>query len=153
MTWAERIGDLATRLALVILLALRIVTELIRLVFVMLDSFVMDLGGRSEGGLRRIEASDRAWVRLPGSVLLGIAFVLLQFLAIFTVLFRQAATKLNDFVVGLAEGEERISGFAPATPPPALPGTATASAGPVLTPGTPAPPSPAEGTAGNGQSG
>lgn len=125
MTWAERVGDLATRLMLVVLLTLRIVTELIRLIFVTLDSFVMDLGGRSEGGLRRMEASERAWVRLPGSVLLGIAFVLLQLLAIFTVFFRQLATKLNDFVVGLAEGEERITGAA--APPPAAPAPSVAA--------------------------
>lgn len=110
MTWAERVGDLATRLTLVVLTAIRIVTELVRLVFVTLDRFVTDLGERSEGGLRNLDTSDRAWVKLPGIVLLGIAFVILQFLAIFTVLFRQAATKLNDFVVGLAEGDERITG-------------------------------------------
>lgn len=110
MTWAERVGDLATRLALVVLTAIRIVTELIRLVFVTLDRFVTDLGESSEGGLRNLDTSDHAWVKLPGIVLIGIAFVILQFLAIITVLFRQAATKLNDFVVGLAEGDERITG-------------------------------------------
>lgn len=116
MTWAERVGDLATRLTLVILMTVRIITELLRLIFVTLDHFVMDLGERSEAGLRRTEAAERAWVRLPGSVLLGLAFVLLQFLAIFTVLFRQAAVKVNDFIVGLAEGEERITGT-PSSPP------------------------------------
>ena len=116
MTWAERVGDLATRLALVILTAMRIVTELLRLLFVTLERFIMDLGERTETGLQRTETADRAWVRLPGSVLLGIAFLLLQFLAIFAVFFRQASTKLNDFVLGLAEGEERITG-ASATPP------------------------------------
>jgi len=124
MTWAERVGDLATRLALVILTAIRIVTEILRLLFVTLDRLVMDLGERSEGGLQRIETADRAWVRLPGSVLLGIAFVVLRFLEIFTVFFRQASTKLNDFVVGLAEGEERITGATAAPPqlPPSAPG-------------------------------
>ena len=120
MTWAERVGDLATRLALVILTAIRIVTELLRLFFVTVESFIMDLGERTEAGLQRTETADRAWVRLPGSVLLGIAFLVLQFLAIFAVFFRQAATKLNDFVLGLTEGEERITG-APAAPPPAAP--------------------------------
>ena len=110
MTWAERVGDLATRLVLVVLLTLRIITELVRLFFVALDALVMELGSRSEGGLTRMEANERAWVRLPGSVLLGAAFVLLGFVGIFTVLLRQACTKLNDFIVGLAEGEERISG-------------------------------------------
>jgi hypothetical protein len=114
MTWAERVGDLATQLTLVFINAIRIITELLRLLFVTLDRFVMGLGEQSESGLRRTESSERAWVRLPGMVLLGIAFVLLQFLAIFTVLFRQAATKLNDFVVALAEGEEQ----AEETPPP-----------------------------------
>src|SRR5712691_11672116 len=110
MTWAERVGDLATRLALVILTAIRIVTELLRLFFVTVESFIMDLGERTEAGLQRTETADRAWVRLPGSVLLGIAFLVLQFLAIFAVFFRQAATKLNDFILGLTEGEARIIG-------------------------------------------
>ena len=113
MTWAERVGDLATRLTLTVLLAVRILTEILRLIFVTLDRFVMELGELSEAGLRRTEAAERAWVRLPGAVLLGIAFLILQFLAIFTVLLRQAATKINDFIVGLAEGEERITGAAP----------------------------------------
>ena len=121
MTWAERVGDLATRFTLVVLAALRIITEFLQLLFVTLDRFVMGLGEQSEAGLQQTETSERAWVRLPGTVLLGIAFVILQFLAIFTVLFRQAATKLNDFIVALAEGEERITGAAP-TPPPPPPG-------------------------------
>lgn len=120
MTWAERVGDLASRIMVVILSAIRIITELLRLIFVTLDRFVIDLGELSEAGLQRTEASERAWIRLPGAVLLGLAFVILQFLAIFTVLFRQAATKLNDFIVGLAEGEERIMGATPApSSPPA----------------------------------
>ena len=119
MTWAERVGDLASRLVLVVLTGLRIITELLRLVFVTLDRFVMELGEQSEAGLRRTEASERAWVRLPGAGLLGIALVVLQLLAVFTVLLRQAATKLNDFIVGLAEGEERIMGVAGTAASPA----------------------------------
>jgi hypothetical protein len=118
MTWAERVGDLATQLALVLLTFIRIFTELLRLLFVTLDRFVMGLGEQTEEGLRRTEASERAWVKLPGMVLLGLAFVILQFLAIFTVLFRQAATKLNDFIVALAEGEEKIIEAAQPPPPP-----------------------------------
>lgn len=115
MTWAEMVGDLATRLTLVFLTAIRIFTELLRLIFVTLDKFVMDLALRSEAGLRRSETSERAWVRLPGTVLLGLALAIVLFLAIFTVLFRQAATLLNSFIVGLAEGEEEIVGEAPPT--------------------------------------
>jgi len=124
MTWAERVGDLATRLALVILTAMRIVTELLRLFFVTVERFIMDLGERTETGLQHTETADRAWVRLPGSVLLGVAFLVLQFLAIFAVFFRQAATKLNDFILGLAEGEARIIGASAAPPqlPPSAPG-------------------------------
>lgn len=129
MTWAERVGDVATRLALVILMALRIITELLRFLFVTLERFVVDLGERTEEGLRRTEVAERAWVRLPGSVLLGFAFAILQLLAIFMVLFRQATTKVNDFIVGLAEGEEQIPSAPPA--PPAPP-----------TAGPPAPPAP-----------
>ena len=126
MTWAERVGDLATRLALVILTAIRIVTEILRLLFVTVERFIMDLGERTEAGLQRTETVDRTWVRLPGAVLLGIAFLVLQFLAIFAVFFRQASTKLNDFIVGLGEGEERITG-APAAPPPLPPAAAPPS--------------------------
>ena len=124
MTWAERVGDLATRLALVILTAIRIVTEILRLLFVTVERFIMDLGERAEAGLQRTETVDRTWVRLPGSVLLGVAFLVLQFLAIFAVFFRQAATKLNDFILGLAEGEARIIGASAAPPqlPPSAPG-------------------------------
>jgi len=124
MTWAERVGDLATRLALVILTAIRIVTELLRLFFVTVERFIMDLGERTETGLQRTETAERAWVRLPGSVLFGIFFLLLQFLAIFAVFFRQAATKLNDFILELAEGEARITGASVASPqlPPSEPG-------------------------------
>lgn len=122
MTWAERVGDVATRLTLVILTAVQIITELLRLLFMTLDRFVIDLGELSEGGLGRMQASERAWVRLPGSVVLGLIFAVLQILAIFTVLFRQAATKLHDFIVGLAEGEARIMEAAPPAPPaPAAP--------------------------------
>src|SRR5207245_11561359 len=113
---AALVGVLSPRLALVILTAIRIVTDLLRLLFVTVERFVMDLGERTEAGLQRTETTERAWVRLPGSVLLGIAFLLLEFLAIFAVFFRQAATKLNDFILGLTEGEARITG-APATPP------------------------------------
>ncbi len=135
MTWAERVGDVATRLALVILTALQIITELLRLLFVTLERFIVDLGERTEEGLSRTEAAQRAWVRLPGSILLGFSFAILQFLAIFMVLFRQAATKVNDFIVGLAEGEERITGGntgspAPAEAPPPEPPEAPPSAPP-----------------------
>jgi len=112
MTWAERVGDLATRLTLVVVTTIRIVTEILRLLFVTLDSLVTDLGQRSQEGLSRAETSERAWVRLPGLVLLGVAYAILALLAIGTVLLRQAFTKLNDFVAGLAEGEERITGVA-----------------------------------------
>jgi len=132
MTWAERVGDLATRLALVILTAIRIVTELLRLLFVTVESFIMDLGGRTETGLQHTETADRVWLRLPGSVLLGIAFLVLQFLAIFAVFFRQAATKVNDFILGLAEGEALITGASAA--PPQLP---PAAAPPQLPPAEP----------------
>lgn len=117
MTWAERVGDLATRITLVLLLAIRVVTELLRMFFVMIDRFVQDLGQRSESGLERTDSAERGWVRLPGAVLLGIAYVILEFLAIFTVLFRQAATMLNSFVVGLAEGEDRIGATSGGTTP------------------------------------
>jgi len=120
MTWAERVGDLATRLTLVLLMAIRIVTELLRLFFVTLDRFVTDLAERSEGGLRRTEATERAWVRLPGAVLLGLAYAVLLFFSIFTVFLRQGSTLLNDFVISLAEGEPPVGGAPPASGGPAM---------------------------------
>ncbi|MGH2458895.1 MAG: hypothetical protein ACRDIY_08505 [Chloroflexota bacterium] len=133
---------------MVVLMTLRIITELIRLFFVMLDSFIMDLGGRSETGLRGLDASARTWVKLPGMVLLGIAFVVLQLIAIFTVFFRQASTKVNDFVIGLAEGEERILGLPAAQVAPmpmgAGAGGVTSTAAPQIAGGAngPTPPAP-----------
>ena len=59
MTWAERFGDLATRLALVILTAIRIVTELLRLLFVTVESFIMDLGERTETEIGRASCRER----------------------------------------------------------------------------------------------
>lgn len=109
MTWAERVGDLAIGVTIAVLTLFRIVTELLRLLLLTLDRFVMDLSDLSEEGLQRTKAVEKAWVRLPGSVLLEIALLILQFLTIFTVLFREAATKLNDFVTRLAEGEGQMS--------------------------------------------
>src|SRR2546428_13988750 len=118
MTRSGLFVDLATRLQLVIRSAIRIDTELLRLLFVSVEGFIMDLGERPEAGMQRTESTERAWVRLPGSVLLGLAFLVLEFLAIFAVFFRQASTKLNDFILGLTEGEERITGAPPAPPQP-----------------------------------
>ena len=115
MTWAERVGDLATNVTLVILATIRIVTVIVRFFFVIIDSLVTDLGRRTEEGLGRTGVAAQAWVRLPGQVLLGVALAILQLLAIFTVLLRQAATKLDDFFRGLAEGEEMV--LAPPAPP------------------------------------
>lgn len=102
MTWAERVGDLATNVTLVALTTIRIVTELIRIATVAVDSLVTALGEGSESGLKSTEAKG-LWLRLPGTVLLGAAMAILQFIAIFTVLARQTATTVNEFVRTLAE--------------------------------------------------
>lgn len=113
MTWVERVGDLAIGATLVILTLVRVVTELVQFFFVTVDRFIVDLIELSEDGLERVEEREQGWISVPGSILLKVLLLILQFLTLFTVLFREAATKLNDFVAGLMEGEGRISSRVP----------------------------------------
>ena len=105
MTWAERFGDLATNIALVFIMALRIVTLLVRILFSRLDTFVTTLGERSEEGLRPTETDETAWTRLPASVFWGIAAVTLRIASIVTVFGRQLSFTADEFLRTLAEGE------------------------------------------------
>lgn len=111
MTWAERVGDLATNIALVFINLVRVVTLLARILAGKLDSFVTGLGERSEQGLARVDTSGRAWVRLPTNVLWGVAAVVLRLLSIVTVFLRQITTTLDDFFRVLAEGESEAAGL------------------------------------------
>ena len=105
MTWAERVGDLATNIALVFINLLRVATLLTRILAAKLDTFVTGLGERSEQGLSRVETSGTAWVRLPTNVLWGVAAVVLRLLSIVTVFLRQITATVDEFLRVLAEGE------------------------------------------------
>ncbi len=106
MTWADRVGDLAMNLALVVINLARIFTLLARILTQKLDEFVTGLGERSEAGLQRTEPPGAAqWVRLPASVLWGVAAVVLRALSIVTVFLRQLTAAIDEFFRVLAEGE------------------------------------------------
>lgn len=141
MTWAERVGDLAATLALVVINLLRIATFLIRIATDKLDGLVTGLGERSEAGLRPTELPGNVWTKLPASVLWGIAAIVLRGISIVTVFLRQLSTTGDEFLRVLAEGE---AGAEPATasPAPASPGPApvspqAAGTSPGLAPTTP----------------
>lgn len=106
MTWAERVGDLATNVALVFINFFRIFSLVARIAAGRLDSFVTALAETSEGGIRRQETPGTAWTRLPAAVLWGVASVFLRLLSIVTVFLRQLTFTLDEFLRVLAEGEE-----------------------------------------------
>ncbi len=68
MTWAERVGDLATNIALVAINLARIFSLLAQTLFEYLDELVTSLEERSEDGLRSSGTPRTAWARLPSSV-------------------------------------------------------------------------------------
>ena len=105
MTWAERVGDLATNVALVFINLARIFTLLIRILSEKLDSFITGLGERSEVGLRSTDAPGSTWLSLPAAVLWGVAAVALRFVSIATVFVRQLSVTVDEFFRVLAEGE------------------------------------------------
>ncbi len=105
MTWAERFGDLATNVALVVINAVRIVTLLLRIAAEKVDGFVTALAERGEEGISRTSTSGRAWIALPAAVAWGLAAILLRALSVVTVLARRAAFTLDEFLRVLAEGE------------------------------------------------
>ena len=106
MTWAERVGDLATNLALVLINFARIFTLLFRILTEKLDEFITSLGERSEAGLTRTTTpSGNTWIGLPATVLWGIAAVLLRALSIVTVFARQLFAAIDEFFRVLAEGQ------------------------------------------------
>lgn len=111
MTWADRVGDLGTNIALVLINFVRIFTLLARLLALKIDQFVTGLGERSEQGLSRTNTPGAAsWVRLPASVLWGVAAVVLRALSIVTVFLRQLTATVDDFFRVLAEGESGTPG-------------------------------------------
>ncbi|MFQ5516387.1 MAG: hypothetical protein ACE5E8_02335 [Acidimicrobiia bacterium] len=105
MTWAERVGDLATNVALVLVNAARIVTVPVRVLAEKLDQLVTNLAERSETGISRSSAPGRSWVSIVAQVAWGVAAVALRILSVATVFVRQVATTLDDFLRTLAEGD------------------------------------------------
>ncbi|MBI2866049.1 MAG: hypothetical protein HYX99_01640 [Chloroflexi bacterium] len=105
MTWAERVGDLATNITLVVINLVRIFTMLFRIGAERVDGFVTGLAQRSELGIAPTEIPGGAWVRLPASVFWGVSAILLRVISIFTVFVRQLTTTVDEFFRVLAEGE------------------------------------------------
>lgn len=105
MTWAERVGDVATNLALVAINLARIFTLLIRIATERVDAFITGLAERSESGIQPTETRGNVWVRLPAAVSWGVAAVALRTLSVLTVFARQAAVTVDEFFRILAEGE------------------------------------------------
>ncbi len=71
MTWAERVGDLATQIALVLINFGRIFTLILRVMTDKIDGFVTGLAERSEGGITPTGSLGRVWVSLPAAVAWG----------------------------------------------------------------------------------
>lgn len=105
MTWAERVGDLGTNIALVVINLARIFTLAAKILTEKVDDLVTSLGERSEQGLTRSDTPAGTWVRLPAAVLWGIAAVVLRGISIATVFLRQVANAVDEFFRVLAEGE------------------------------------------------
>lgn len=106
MTWAERFGDLATNVALVAINAVRIVTLPVKLAAVAVDGIVTTLSEKGEDGIKpTTKAGTTSWIGLPAAVLWGVAAITLRTLSIVTVLVRQLATTVDDYMRILAEGK------------------------------------------------
>ena len=103
MTWAERVGDLATQIALVGVNAARIVSVPVRLLAEKVDGLVTSLAERSESGIGSSGSPGRTWVGIIAAVAWGVAAVALRIVSIVTVFVRQVATAADDFLRGLAE--------------------------------------------------
>ncbi len=106
MTWAERVGDLATNVALVGINLARIFTLAASILATKVDDLVTSLGERSENGLARTDTAAGTWVHLPAAVLWGIAAIGLRLISIVTVFVRQLANAADDFFRTLAEGQD-----------------------------------------------
>lgn len=106
MTWAERVGDLATNGALVLINFIRIFTLILRIAAGAVDGFVTGLAERSEGGISPVGTGNRTWVSLPAAVAWGIAAILLRALSVLTVFARQATTTADEFFRTLAEDRQ-----------------------------------------------
>jgi hypothetical protein len=135
MTWTERVGDVATTVALLLINLGRIVTLFVRFATTAIDQFVTNLAERSESGIRRNGTSARAWVGLPAAVAWGAAAIVLRSVSVVTVFARQVSETADDFLRTLTEEGPVPSPTAPqagpvGTPPVAGQGVATGTAQP-----------------------
>lgn len=105
MTWAERVGDLATQIVLVFINLARVFTVPIRFAAEKLDGLVVSLAERGEEGIRPTQEPRVGWTRIIAAVFWGLATVVLRTASIFTVFVRQLATTVDDFFRTLAESE------------------------------------------------
>jgi hypothetical protein len=104
MTWAERFGDLATNIALVVINLARIFTVLGKAAAVTVDGFITSLAESSEGGIRPTGGGTKAWTGFLAAVGWGIAAITLRLISIGTTFIRQVTTSVDDFFRELAEG-------------------------------------------------
>ena len=104
MTWAERVGDLATTLALVLINFGRIFTLIFRVLTKQIDSLITNLAEKSESGISAATgASMGSWVRMPAAVAYGVAAIILRTVSIATVFARQMTETVDEFLRSLAE--------------------------------------------------
>jgi hypothetical protein len=122
MTWTERVGDVATTTALLLVNLGRIVTLFVRVATSALDRFVTNLAERGESGIAKSGTSGPSWVGLPAAVAWGAAAIVLRALSVVTVLARQVAETADDFLRTLTDdGPAPGPAPSPASPLPAAP--------------------------------
>ncbi|HIF12506.1 MAG TPA: hypothetical protein EYQ82_05780 [Dehalococcoidia bacterium] len=103
MTWADRVGDLATQLALVLINFGRIFTLILRVLTAKIDSLITNLAEKGEGGITPTGSTAKSWVSLPAAVAWGVAAIVLRTVSIVTVFARQLTETLDEFLRALAE--------------------------------------------------
>jgi hypothetical protein len=103
MTWAERVGDLATTFALVLINFGRIFTLIFRVLTAKIDGLVTNLAEKSESGITPTGSTAKSWVSLPAAVAWGVAAIVLRTVSIITVFARQLTETVDEFLRALAE--------------------------------------------------
>jgi hypothetical protein len=103
MTWAERVGDLATTFAIVLINFGRIFTLIFRVLTKQIDSLVTNLAEKSESGISPTGTTAKSWVSLPAAVAYGVAAIVLRTVSIVTVFARQITETVDEFLRSLAE--------------------------------------------------
>ena len=103
MTWAERVGDLATTFAIVLINFGRIFTLIFRVLTKQIDGLVTNLAEKSESGISPTGTTAKSWVSLPAAVAYGVAAIVLRTVSIVTVFARQITETVDEFLRSLAE--------------------------------------------------